>query len=63
MQDLTIDRAGRKALGEAARAFARAQKLGYAWVGEQGTFETCEGWCEPPEPKRPSNPAQMELSA
>ena len=58
--DLNIDRAGMKALGEAARAFARAQSKDLVWIGDQGTFETCEGWFEPPAPKV-TNPDQLVL--
>ena len=35
-------REGLAALGAAARAFTQAQRKGYAWIGEQGCFETCE---------------------
>jgi hypothetical protein len=58
--DLNVDRAGMKALTSAARAFARAQSKGYVWIGEQGTFETCEGWMSPPEPKT-GNPDQLVI--
>jgi hypothetical protein len=58
--DLTIDRAGLSALGAAARAFAAGQRKGYVWIGEQGTFETCEEWLAPPEPKV-LNPEQLRL--
>jgi hypothetical protein len=59
--DLTIDRAGMAALGGAARAFALAQRKGYVWIGEQGTFDTCEEWDMPPAPKV-ANPDQLPLS-
>jgi hypothetical protein len=48
------------ALAPPARAFARAQKLGYVWLGEQGTFETVDGTlCHDPKP--PANPDQLRL--
>jgi hypothetical protein len=59
--DLTIDRTGMSALGAAARAFAAAQRKGYVWVGEQGTFATCEEWDLPPAPKV-ANPDQLPLA-
>lgn len=59
--DLTIDRAGMKALTLAARAFARAQAKGYVWIGEDGLFDTCEMWDLPPAPKV-ANPDQLPLA-
>lgn len=56
--DLTIDRAGMTALGAAARAFAAAQRKGYVWISDQGTFATCEEWIEP----KVANPDQLPLA-
>jgi hypothetical protein len=58
---MTLDREGVKALAAAARAFARAQKLGYAWIGDEGCFETCEDWGAPPSQKI-DNPDQLRLA-
>lgn len=43
------------ALAPAARAFERATIKGYAWIGEQGSFETHEsdGAFTPPPPIHP----------
>lgn len=51
---------GKAALAGAARAFDRAKRHGYVRVGDQGTFETCEGWLNPPEQKT-KNPDQLRL--
>jgi hypothetical protein len=48
-------------LAPAARAFERAKRKGYVWIGEQGTFETFEmfdDW----EPSPPPNPDQLRLA-
>lgn len=49
------------ALEPPARAFKRAQDKGYVWMGEQGSFQTCEEWGLPPAPKE-INPAQLRLA-
>jgi hypothetical protein len=47
-------------LAPAARAFERAKRKGYAWVGETGFFETHEAQGTfMPEP--PPNPNQLTL--
>jgi hypothetical protein len=50
-----LDKEGAAALAAAARAFARAQKKGYVWIGDQGTFETYENTLAfvPPPPIHP----------
>lgn len=49
------------ALDPAARAFKRAQDKGFVWMGEQGSFETCEEWELAPAPKV-LNPDQLRLA-
>lgn len=50
----------RAALDGPARAFRRAQKKGYVWIGEDGFFETHEGQLGfVPEP--PAHPEQLRL--
>jgi hypothetical protein len=61
MDRLKPDPKGVEALRAAARAFTRAQVKGYVWISDQGTFETCEGWLSPPEPKV-ANPEQLRLA-
>jgi hypothetical protein len=59
---LTADlrRAGQAALAASARAFARAQKLGYVWIGEQGAFETHDEIGGVPD--SPNHPNQLRLA-
>ena len=50
-----IEKEGKAALAAAARAFTKAQKLGYVWISDDGTFETHEGQLGfvPPDPIHP----------
>lgn len=61
MLDSEQRRAGLSALGASARAFALAQKKGFVWISDDGTFDTCEGWDCPPEPKV-LHPEQLRLA-
>lgn len=60
MIDAKLARETIKVLAPAARAFAKAQKQGYVWIGEQGTFQTIEAF-DAWEPKPPPHPDQLRL--
>jgi hypothetical protein len=47
-------------LAPAARAFERAKRKGYAWVGESGAYETHEAQLAF-TPAPPPNPNQLTL--
>jgi hypothetical protein len=54
-----LDKEARTALSEAAKAFERAKRKGYAWLADDGTFGTWEGQMD--FMPAPSPPGQLEL--
>ena len=51
---------GKAALGAAARAFTKAQQLGFVWTSDEGMFETYQ-MLDTYRPAAPKNPDQLSL--